>query len=63
MPPAATSCVLRALFVAPLLVSVLTATAQTVTVETVLPAGSAIDDALALGPDGALYGSRFGGFP
>ncbi|MEL6611278.1 MAG: T9SS type A sorting domain-containing protein [Bacteroidota bacterium] len=37
--------------------------AQTTTVETVLPAGSDIDDGLVLGPDGALYGSRFGGFP
>ncbi|MEM6782129.1 MAG: T9SS type A sorting domain-containing protein [Bacteroidota bacterium] len=40
-----------------------TATAQAVTVETVLPAGSDIDDGLVLGPDGALYGSRFGSFP
>ncbi|MEO0557038.1 MAG: hypothetical protein AAF170_02520 [Bacteroidota bacterium] len=37
------------------------ASAQTVTVETIVPEGSAIDDALAIGPDGALYGSRFGG--
>lgn len=36
--------------------------AQTVTVDTIVPAGSAIDDALSLGPDGALYGSRFGIF-
>ncbi|MEL6615284.1 MAG: SMP-30/gluconolactonase/LRE family protein [Bacteroidota bacterium] len=37
--------------------------AQSVTVETVVDAGSQIDDGLAIGPDGALYGSRFGGFP
>ncbi|MEM6285731.1 MAG: hypothetical protein AAF845_01105 [Bacteroidota bacterium] len=36
------------------------AVGQAVTVETVVPPGSEIDDALALGPDGALYGSRFG---
>lgn len=36
--------------------------AQTVTVETIVPAGSQIADALAIGPDGALYGSRFGSF-
>lgn len=36
--------------------------AQSVTVETVVPAGSPINDALALGPDGALYGSNFGSF-
>lgn len=49
---------------APLLLALLVsaASAQTVTVETIVPAGSAIDDALALGPDGALYGSRFGTF-
>lgn len=35
---------------------------ETVIVETVLPAGGAIDDALVFGPDGALYGSRFGDF-
>ena len=36
------------------------ARAQTVTVETLLPAGSEIDDGLIIGPDGALYGSRWG---
>lgn len=36
------------------------ALAQGVTIETLLPAGSTIDDALVLGPDGALYGSRWG---
>ncbi|MEM1055131.1 MAG: T9SS type A sorting domain-containing protein [Bacteroidota bacterium] len=49
-----------------LLLSVLLAAplaAQTVTVETLVPRFSDIDDALALGPDGALYGSRFGSFP
>lgn len=37
--------------------------AQTVTVETLVDGGSQIDDGLTIGPDGALYGSRFGGFP
>lgn len=41
----------------------LPASAQPVTVETLVAPGSAIDDGLVIGPDGALYGSRFGGFP
>ncbi|MGB3542198.1 T9SS type A sorting domain-containing protein [Rubrivirga sp.] len=45
-----------------LLVASSTIDAQSVTVETLVPAGSEIADALALGPDGALYGSRFGSF-
>ncbi|MEM8556766.1 MAG: T9SS type A sorting domain-containing protein [Bacteroidota bacterium] len=61
MPPA-TSLALRTLLALTLAAS-LAAQSQTATVETVLPAGSAIDDGLTLGPDGALYGSRFGGFP
>lgn len=36
--------------------------AQAVLVETLLPPGGPIDDALVFGPDGALYGSRFGPF-
>ncbi len=35
---------------------------ETVIVDTVLPGGGPIDDALIFGPDGALYGSRFGQF-
>lgn len=50
-----------------LTLSVITARApqaqtETVVVDTVLPGGGPIDDALAIGPDGALYGSRFGLF-
>ncbi len=36
--------------------------AQPVIVDTIVPPGSAIDDALIVGPDGALYGSRWGAF-
>ncbi|MDX1421406.1 MAG: hypothetical protein R3181_15680 [Rubricoccaceae bacterium] len=39
------------------------AAAAQVVVETFLPPGSGIDDALVLGPDGDLYGSLFGTFP
>ena len=47
------------LFVA-LIPSAAFAQGETVTVETILPAGSGIDDGLTIGPDGALYGSRWG---